>query len=281
MAAAIIRPILVALACALTIPAWAQEPAAPCPAETWRAPEGRLPKLLGKPRIVRGADKIVDFNLDQVAPAPTLTGRGGITSTDHVLAAALSGCSDSPSGERAQVGARFADSNTGLVVEITQVADAGRSGRDWPGVRCAYRVSDAADPARYVDFAAEDVPAFNALTGLWRLGDAVYATFQFNGYAKEIGGRGNRVVAGDLCTHRVAWRSKDLTSNAAFLVHGDYLVTGYGFTRESRALFVLDRRTGAVVQKVKLPKSPEDMRIQDGRLWVRLYDGYASFPLLR
>lgn len=123
------------------------------------------------------------------------------------------------------------------------------------------------------------MPPFNELTGVLRAGNIVYATLQFNGYAKEIRGKGNLVVALDLCTHAVRWRTADMVSNAAMIAHGDLLITGYGFTAESHHLSYLNRYTGAVLLKENLPKSPEDMRLKDGKLYVRLYDGYLVKPL--
>src|SRR6185503_19779306 len=116
-------------------------------------------------------------------------------------------------------------------------------------------------------------------SGVVRDGSVVYVTLQFIGYAKEIGRKGNLVVALDLCTHRVLWRSADIVSNSAMLLVGDAIITGYGFTAEPDFLIVLDRWTGAQVQKLTLPKGPDDLRIANGTLFVRLYDGYASIPL--
>jgi hypothetical protein len=39
-------------------------------------------------------------------------------------------------------------------------------------------------------------------------------------------------------------------SNGGLLLHGDYLMSPYGFTSEPRFVFVLDAHSGAVVQKL-------------------------------
>jgi hypothetical protein len=54
----------------------------------------------------------------------------------------------------------------------------------------------------------------------------------------------------------VVWRSPNLVSNHRVWILGDYLVTGYGFSDERDYLFVLNKWTGAVVQKLPLPKAP-------------------------
>jgi hypothetical protein len=143
-------------------------------------------------------------------------------------------------------------------------------------VTCTYRLSDRQDPSRWAELPS--LP-FNALSGVVRKGDAAYATLQWNGYAAEIRGRGNVVVALDLCAHTTLWTSANLSSNAALLLHGDTLITGYGFTAEKHYLEILNRWTGAEVQRLPLPKSPDDLRVKDGTLYVHLYDGYAAIPL--
>jgi hypothetical protein len=265
---------------AVTPPEVADAAAAPEACRPVELPPDRaaLAPVLGKPVLQRGRDLIVGFSLDDVAPRPEKVGAGGITAGDRSLSG-LGECSDSPDGDAASAGAALEHEASGLRVEVTAVEPAGRSGRGWKGVRCAYRVTDRARPALHADLGLDVVPAFNALTGLLRVDDVVYATLQFNGYAKEIGGEGNLVVAVDLCSHRVLWRSADLVSNAAILVHGDALITGYGFTSEPDSLTVLDRFTGSVVQRLTLPRSPDELRLADGALFVRLYDGYARIPL--
>ncbi len=49
--------------------------------------------------------------------------------------------------------------------------------------------------------------------------DNLYARFQFNGYAKEIKGRGNVVVGLDLRSRKVVWRSRALVSNGGLLLY--------------------------------------------------------------
>ncbi|MDW8282128.1 MAG: hypothetical protein RMK29_10475 [Myxococcales bacterium] len=261
---------------ALLLSAWVARADASCPQGP--GPQ-HLPPLLGPAEVKRSARLITDFDLSQVASEPEAVGTGGITTQDQALRQALGNCSDSPTGERAAPGARYDDRRTRLRVEVVGVEPAGRSGRRWEGVRCSYRISALDDPTLHVTLGPEHVPAFNELSGLEREDGTVYATLQFNGYAHEIGRRGNRVLALDLCTHTVRWRSPDLWSNAALLLYRDYLITGYGFTREPAHVRVLNRWTGEPVQVLPLPKAPRDLRLQGGKLYVRLYDGYAAFPL--
>jgi hypothetical protein len=78
----------------------------------------------------------------------------------------------------------------------------------------------------------------------------------------------------DPATKSVIWRSKPLVSNNVFLVRGRYLVTGYGFTGEPDALFVVRRSDGSVVDKLQTATAHVGMNEDaDGTLVVPLHGG--------
>jgi len=229
----------------------------------------------GKPRITRSPKLIVDFDLSKVAPQPIATGRG-LFAGQRVEDL---GCSDSSDGQLAKVGAAWVDETARVRVEVVGVAPAGKSGRGWAGARCRYRISDSGDQTRTIELGEAVVPPFGFVSGVVRDGDVAYVQLGWNGYAREANGKGNFVAAVDLAAGKLLWRTPDMTSNAAMLVAGELLVTGYGFTKEKAALHAFDRKTGALVQSLPLPKAPaEIVRTSDG-LVVRLYDGYAKVPL--
>lgn len=92
-------------------------------------------------------------------------------------------------------------------------------------------------------------------------------------YATATRGRNAYVSAVDLGHKRTLWRSSALVANArTFVVTGELIVTGYGFTREPDFLYLLERRTGKVLDRLELPSAPEIVRLRDGRLHVRTYD---------
>lgn len=49
---------------------------------------------------------------------------------------------------------------------------------------------------------------------------------------------------------KLLWRTRPLTSNGEFLVLGDLLFTGYGFTGESSHLFLVRRSDGNIVSSL-------------------------------
>ena len=69
-------------------------------------------------------------------------------------------------------------------------------------------------------------------------------------------------------------------SNAqTFVVTPRYLVTGYGFTAEPDWLYLLDRKTGRIVERLALPSAPERITRRGGQLIVRTYDHVLTVRL--
>lgn len=107
-------------------------------------------------------------------------------------------------------------------------------------------------------------------------GKRLYYNEACQSYSSEAGGRCSYLVAYDPTANdgagAIAWRSKALVSNGRFIVLGDYLVTGYGFTSEPDFIYVVDTKTGKVKQRLRTPKSAETFEIvDDGRLEVTIY----------
>jgi hypothetical protein len=93
------------------------------------------------------------------------------------------------------------------------------------------------------------------------------------GYASDTGGLNAFVTAIDLATGGLLWRSDPLVNNSRnFLVRDGWVLTGYGFTAEPDFLFVLDGKTGEVVQRMKVKSGPDHILEKDGVIYVRTYD---------
>jgi hypothetical protein len=88
------------------------------------------------------------------------------------------------------------------------------------------------------------------------------ATHGRNGYISPI----------DLSTLKFHWRSPALVASAStFVLDGGY-ISGYGFTAEPDFLYLLDRGTGRVLDRLTLPTAPEIIRRRGNTLHVRTYD---------
>ncbi len=108
--------------------------------------------------------------------------------------------------------------------------------------------------------------------------DTLYFNEACQSYSKGAGGKCSSLVALDPRAGTVQWRTKPLVSNGRFLVSGDYIVAGYGFTSERDTLHVVRRTDGKVLQSLELPKAPEDIRLlEPGVIEVVVYGG-RSIP---
>ena len=93
------------------------------------------------------------------------------------------------------------------------------------------------------------------------------------GYASTSKGRNAYLTAIEIPTGRILWRTPGLVANAqTFVVIGNLIVTGYGFTAEPDFLYLVDRRTGTIRDRLAVPSGPEQIVLEDGRLKVRTYD---------
>ena len=110
----------------------------------------------------------------------------------------------------------------------------------------------------------------------------LYVSHANLGYATVSRGRNAYVTAVDVETKRILWRSPALVANArTFVVAGDLIVAGYGFTAEPDFLYALDRRTGRVLDRLAVPSAPEIIRLRGDSLHVRTYDRQLTVRLRR
>jgi hypothetical protein len=108
----------------------------------------------------------------------------------------------------------------------------------------------------------------------------LYAANFHRTYARSSGRQNGYITALDPNTGRMKWRSRSLVCNSTnFLVKGDAIIAGYGFTAEPDFLYVLDRRSGAVAQTVKLKSGPSWILEKGGRIYVRTYNTDYVFRL--
>lgn len=113
-------------------------------------------------------------------------------------------------------------------------------------------------------------------------GDTLYVCNAHCTYAKSSLGLNAYITALNLKTNQIKWRSAPLVSNAdTFEVVDDAIVCGYGFTREPDFLYVLDKRTGAIAQTIRVKSGPDFIVRKGDRLYVRTYDTDYVFRIER
>jgi outer membrane protein assembly factor BamB len=93
-------------------------------------------------------------------------------------------------------------------------------------------------------------------------------------YASGANGQCSSLVAVDPRAGEVLWRTNPLVSNGRFRLRGCYIVAGYGFTAEPDNVFLVERATGKVTQKIAVSSAPEVYQLMDREhLDVTLYQG--------
>ena len=121
----------------------------------------------------------------------------------------------------------------------------------------------------------EETGEFTNQRVLWAVeqGGILYVSHGHSTYAKESRGRNAYLTAIDPKSDEILWRSPPLVANAhTFIVLGDLIVSGYGFTAEPDFLYLIDCKTGEVAGRHPLKTGPEQIVLQDGLLYVRCYD---------
>lgn len=135
-----------------------------------------------------------------------------------------------------------------------------------------YRHPPEAKP-QWAQFAIQDVTHAQVKDGV------VYVCNGGGSYAKEVRGKKGFVSAIALDTATLLWRSKRLVCNATLALHGDYLVTGYGFTAEPDFLHLLRRADGKVVRRKPLRTGPDLVLIDGDIVHVETYGDIYRFKL--
>jgi hypothetical protein len=106
----------------------------------------------------------------------------------------------------------------------------------------------------------------------------LYVSHAHNTYAKSSIGMNAYLSAIDLGSGQLLWRSAPLVANCGnFLVVGDGIISGYGFTDEKDYLYVIDRHTGKTVTRLPVKSGPETLALIGDVLHVRTYNTDFQF----
>lgn len=89
------------------------------------------------------------------------------------------------------------------------------------------------------------------------------------------------MICVDINSGEVMWISEPLVSNSDdFARYGDNMITGYGFTAEDDFIYILNRYTGKISEKIKVKKSPDHFAFVNHDLWVRTYSYDYEFSIV-
>lgn len=103
----------------------------------------------------------------------------------------------------------------------------------------------------------------------WLKDGIFYGASVTNGYAEPDS---CFMFAYDLEQDKLLWRSADQSYNSMnFVVKGDVILCGYGFTAENDYLYQINRNTGEILDRLELKKMPDLLVEQEGKLYVHTY----------
>lgn len=111
------------------------------------------------------------------------------------------------------------------------------------------------------------------LTSAAVVDDILYVAHGHRTYAKDSGGQNAYISAYSLSEQKMIWCSRPLVCNSNnFLVIGDVIVSGYGFTAEPDFLYQLNRWTGEVLDTIPVKSGPDYILKKGSQIFVRTYN---------
>ena len=119
------------------------------------------------------------------------------------------------------------------------------------------------------------------ITDVRYAGGRLYFNESCQSYSREAGGRCSSLVRVDPVARRVDWRTPPLVSNGIFILHGPWVISGYGFTAEPDSVFVIDRETGRILARARVDTAPEYLEVKDGRLYVMTSRSLYVFEIVQ
>lgn len=112
-------------------------------------------------------------------------------------------------------------------------------------------------------------------------GDVLYVAAGHNTYASSEPDS-SYILAIRLSDAKLLWRSEPLVSNALnFVIDGDTIICGYGFTAEDDFIYLLDRNTGEKIDTIKVNSGPDQFEAVGDTLYVATYNTAYTFKITR
>lgn len=89
------------------------------------------------------------------------------------------------------------------------------------------------------------------------------------------------MVAIDMVSGQTLWKSDDqVCGGCNFVILGDSIYCGYGFTAEPDFIYVLNIKNGKVQQKIKVKSAPDYFIVRDGYMYVLTYNTEYLYKIM-
>ncbi len=103
------------------------------------------------------------------------------------------------------------------------------------------------------------------------VGNILYIQHGHHTYAASSYNQNAYISAVNLKDGSIIWTSKPLTCNSDFIIVGNSIICGYGFTAEPDYLYIVDINTGERKKQYKLDSAPEYIAKRGNQIYVRTY----------
>jgi len=99
------------------------------------------------------------------------------------------------------------------------------------------------------------------------------------GYSSEENGECASLYAVNPITEKVLWNTPYLVSNNIFILEGEMIIAGYGFTAEPDYIFLIDKKSGEIVYKRKVDSAHNYFEVHGKQLHLITYKSVYIFDI--
>jgi hypothetical protein len=111
-------------------------------------------------------------------------------------------------------------------------------------------------------------------------GNTLYVSNAHRTYASASKGKNAYITAIDITTGKVIWRSNPKVANANnFILSGDVIISGYGFSEEADYIYLLNKHTGKTVKKIAVESAPEWFAKTGNTLYLQTFNSEHQFEI--
>ncbi len=101
------------------------------------------------------------------------------------------------------------------------------------------------------------------------------------GYSSSEKGKCSSLYAIDTLTQKVLWRTPYLVSNNIFIIEGELIISGYGFTSEPDYIFLIDKNSGKIIYKQKIDSGHNYLEVHGTKLYLITYKSIYVFDMVK
>ncbi len=110
--------------------------------------------------------------------------------------------------------------------------------------------------------------------------DVLYFNAACMSYSNMEKGKCSSLYAVKPVMGKVLWHTPYLTSNNIFILEGDMIIAGYGFTSEPDHIFLIHKKSGKILYKQKIDSGHNYMEVHEKQLHLITYGSIYIFDII-